>query len=454
MPRLILIAAFAIAAVPAPVARAQTRADSAEARVYFKRGNALYEQATRSTGKRRTRLLERSLEAYTSSLRIVRSRNAIFNTAIVFEELGRLEDAFNYYTEYLAIEGIGEIDRREADRRRTTIVPRVALVNVVTEPAGATCWVDRMDVGPSGTTPLELALPSGKHQVLLRKDGYEPATVEVDAVRGERKPYEISLVPKSVELVIETEEPLSLMLDGKEIAAGVRVPVPAGKHDLQFGSQGNTFTKSIEVPVTDAPFVVKVVVPRGLLVVRTLPEAQIYLDDAVVGRGPRLELPVIAGKHRIDVVARTYVAQTKRIEIEERKRLELDFVLEKSQQVRLKRAALGTLAGAGATLAVATGLAIRARTVRDDYQRAAEAFRQDPTQENLRRARSLQDKTDRLNLAADIFWITTAAAGVTSLTLFLIKRRREKRAERPQVSVIPTRHGLHVAASVPLGRPQ
>ena len=54
--------------------------------------------------RQRTTLLQRSLEAYVDSLRIVRSRNALFNAAIVLGELGRNDESFNYFGEYLRIE--------------------------------------------------------------------------------------------------------------------------------------------------------------------------------------------------------------------------------------------------------------------------------------------------------------------------------------------------------------
>ncbi len=454
MSRLFLIIAFSVTLAPWADASAQTKAMSAEARVHFKRGNVLYDQATRSEGARRKRLLERSLQAYSASLRIVRSRNALFNTAVVFEELGRIDDAFNYYTEHLAITGLSEQEQHEARSRRSALESRVALVEITSVPSGATCWVDRMDTGPVGTAPLLLAVSEGTHQVLLRKEGYEPATADVNAVAGKRARHSIALTPRAAQLVVEAEEPLTITLDGEPIVAGTRTTVPAGEHELRFGVGENTFSRMVSVPAGERPFVVKLVVPRGLLIVHTLPEAQVYVDGAVVGQGPRLEVPVMAGAHRIQATASSYRAAHVEIEIEPRGRHEITLSLDKSKEHRLKRAALGTLAGAGATLAVATALSIRGRAVNRNYARATEVFRQDPTQANLRRAQSLRDKTDRLNLTADLLWATTAAAGVTALTLYLVKRRRERRAERVDIAFAPTVRGAFFSATVSLGGSQ
>ena len=77
---LLLVALLGVAGPS--VALAQTASENAEARVYFQEGNRLYEQSSRARGEQRTALLRRSLEAYVDSLRIVRSRNALFNAAV------------------------------------------------------------------------------------------------------------------------------------------------------------------------------------------------------------------------------------------------------------------------------------------------------------------------------------------------------------------------------------
>ena len=122
---------------------AQGTSENAEARVYFQEGNRLYAQATDARGTQRTRLLQRSLEAYVDSLRIVRSRNALFNAAIILGELDRNDESFNYFSEYLAIEELPAEDREDATRRRDALRAKVAVVHVTTEPAGAQLWVDR-----------------------------------------------------------------------------------------------------------------------------------------------------------------------------------------------------------------------------------------------------------------------------------------------------------------------
>lgn len=185
-------------AVPA-LSVAQSTSENAEARVYFEEGNRLFQQASRTSGAKRTTLLQRSLEAYVDSLQIVRSRNALFNAAIVLEELDRNEESFNYYSEYLTVEGLAEADREQASRRRDALRPKVAVLRVNTEPAGAQVWVDRKDLAARGETPIEVAVASGLHQVFVEKQGYVPTERPMEMVVGEATTLELGLEAVAVE---------------------------------------------------------------------------------------------------------------------------------------------------------------------------------------------------------------------------------------------------------------
>ena len=181
---------------------AQGTSENAEARVYFEEGNRLYEQAGRAHGTQQTTLLRRSLEAYVDSLRIVRSRNALFNAAIVLGELGRNDESFNYFGEYLRIEELPSADREDATRRRDALRSEVAVLQVTTEPGGALLWIDRKDLAPRGETPIELALPAGEHRTFVEKAGYNSVEGTQTVVRGETVVMELPLLPLPVEPVV------------------------------------------------------------------------------------------------------------------------------------------------------------------------------------------------------------------------------------------------------------
>ena len=189
------------------ISAAQGTSENAEARVYFQEGNRLYEQASDARGAQRTTLLQRSLEAYVDSLRIVRSRNALFNAAIVLGELGRSDESFNYFGEYLRIEELPAADRRDASRRRDALRSEVAVLQVTTEPEGARLWVDRKDLAPRGETPIEIALPPGEHRTFIEKDGYTSVERTQTAVLGQTVVLELALLALPIEPIVPEPEP-------------------------------------------------------------------------------------------------------------------------------------------------------------------------------------------------------------------------------------------------------
>jgi tetratricopeptide (TPR) repeat protein len=328
---LLLVALLGLAN-PAGVA-AQGTTENAEARVYFEEGNRLFQEASRARGTHRTRLLQRSLEAYVDSLRIVRSRNALFNAAIVLGELGRYDESFNYFSEYLRIEGLSEVDRADADRRRDELRVKVAVLRVITEPDGALVWVDRKDLAPRGQTPIELALRPGKHSAFLEKQGYAPIEREERIVRGETVIIDVQLSPVAVEAPPE--------------------------------------------PVAPEP------------------------------------------EHKL----------------------------------RLRNAAIGTAAGTVAAAAVALGVSLKARSLRDDYDQAAAQYRMSGDPADYQRAQDLADRTDRFNLAADVLWGTTIALGISAIALYGVHRKRQKR-EAPEIALSVSRHGGFASLRMPLGAAQ
>jgi hypothetical protein len=191
----------------ASVVLAQSTSENAEARVYFQEGNRLYEEAGRAGGAQRTTLLQRSLGAYVDSLRIVRSRNALFNAAIVLGELERNDESFNYWSEYLQVEGLPPADREDATRRRDVLRTKVAVLQVTTEPAGALLWVDRKDLAPRGETPIELALPPGEHRTFIEKEGYRPVEGTQDLAQGETTFVQLQLSPLPVQTTVPEPVP-------------------------------------------------------------------------------------------------------------------------------------------------------------------------------------------------------------------------------------------------------
>src|SRR5262245_45801604 len=112
-----------------PQARADSTADEADAR--FLRANQLFKAAR----------YDEALVEFLTSNRLVRNHNVIFNIARTYEALGRFEEAYRYYAEYIREEPNRE-ERAAAQRRLRVIEPQVALISIESDPPGATVYLE------------------------------------------------------------------------------------------------------------------------------------------------------------------------------------------------------------------------------------------------------------------------------------------------------------------------
>ena len=162
---------------------------------------------------------DEALLEFFASNRLVRNRNVIYNVASTFEALARWDEAYRYYAEYLVtVTDAGERGATEA--KLTAIAPHVALLEITTAPPGATVYLDRRDLGGRGETPLVLALPPGPHVVLFERAGFEPASAEVELVRGERRTLAAPLEAVVGTIVVASTPPAELRIDRSDADTG------------------------------------------------------------------------------------------------------------------------------------------------------------------------------------------------------------------------------------------
>ena len=216
--------------------RAQTVDTNAEARVYFERGNEFFESARDARGSRRRRLLEEALQNYVRTLRIVRSRNALFNAAIVLEQLERPREAFGYYHEYLDIPGLSEEEREQGETRIDALRPSLGILRVYAT-AVVEVFIDRLDLAPRGRVPLEIALAPGEHTVFFRHPHYHDAQAQVQVNVGETSTLRMQLEMKPVALHLRTTHAGEIFLNGEMIEPGHHSLIP-GRYTLRFEVPG------------------------------------------------------------------------------------------------------------------------------------------------------------------------------------------------------------------------
>lgn len=279
------------------LALANNTADEAD--VAFELGNEAYARGN----------YNEALSAYFTSYRLVPNRNVLFNIARCYEAQNRLNEAYRYYGD-LSSEALSSDDAAEVRRSLERLRPRVALVHVNTVPEGAEVYMDRTDLGSRGRSPQTLALPPGRHKVMVRKEGYQPAEATVLLSRGK-------LVTQSLELTLITG---TVDLTGTPVGAEVRnapdgpvlaqVPgtlsLPPGQHLLYVRAPGHAPAQLVAEVTAEATVKVPVALrsqdkPTGRLVVTANRDnASVRVDGQPAGFTPTV-LTLTEGDHTLEV---------------------------------------------------------------------------------------------------------------------------------------------------------
>lgn len=464
--RALLFASLVATATSPTPAAAQTADVNAEARVFFEQGNRHFADAMRRRGQRRGNLLDEALQAYVSSLRIVRSRNALFNAAAVLEELGRQNEAFAYYTEYLAIPGLSAQERESGETRLGALRPQVAVLSIQSAPAGAQVFVDRLDLAPRGMTPLELALPAGEHTIYFRLEGHDDAETRATAVVGRTVTTqgELSAAPRP--LVVAAPEGGRLTLDG-EVVPRTGATITPGPHTLRYQAD-DTVEQAFVVEAGTGPVQVAIraaaapTAGRGEVLVRSGLAAAVSIDGVPIGEGPEVRTFTAPGDHVLVVEVPGYAPYRQRIEVDADSLATVDVeMVALSTDSTLGTAPAWMGLGTVAVGAVWMGLSIRAIMATSDADdfiqlNCTDGVCGDPTgaddiiDATTALAIDKRDDADDANLLADVFLGVTAAMTLTTIILFIIDEPLDQERSGATISVAPLRGGAMVGASFAL----
>ncbi len=423
---------------------AEAQSGNAEARAHFDEANRLFARARRLRGARRTRILEEALGEYMQTLAIVRSRNALFNTALVLEQLERPTEAFGYVREYLAIRGLSDQERADGEARMAALREKVAVIATASEPAGAEVFVDRLDLAARGTAPMEIAVEPGEHTLYFRLPHHETAERTVEAATGERAEVSVTLAPEPVAVTLEVMAPAEtpLTLDGEPAEAGT-VELAPGLHVARLEPSGGTpVERRFEVrpgePMRVRLELSAAAVPSvetGTIRVLSNVTAQVFVDDAPVGEGDEVVTEVSTGSHVVEVRAegRDPVRRLVRVRRGGTARLEATFDEESRPLGVLPHVALGVT---GAGLLTTIGLGVRALQMNDDNERECNEAGGNPVV-----CDPLEAEVEDANRVTDIVLGVTGALAITTLILYLVNRPD---ADGDLVQVVVDRDGAGV----------
>jgi len=291
---LLLLACALLAASPALVVRADGVADEAE--INFRLGAERY-QAGDFRG---------ALALFLASQRLVPNRNVRFNIVRTFQRLAMYPEAYRWCEEALHEETEPAM-RSELQQLLALIERDVAVLEVTSDPPGATIYVDRLDLGSLATTPARLALQEGEHQVILQLDGYRRAEPPVVRVKKHEVVELAAQLERIVGLVqVDASAPTELRVDTEGGVAQCKTPcqleLAPGPHVLYFRRAGfRVAPRQVRVQAGQrAQLSVEAQPLTGSIVVTTdVRDARIEVDGAAVGFTPTVIKDVPVGKRKL-----------------------------------------------------------------------------------------------------------------------------------------------------------
>lgn len=343
LPALLLSLAPATSwAAPEPVTNVADEAD-----LLFSLGNQAYVAGD----------YERALTHYFASNRLAPNSNVTFNVARCYERLKRWVEAYRYYAE--AAEAARGSDRPDIEQALARVRPYVALLEVVTQPPGATLYIQRRDLGSYGTTPRQLALAAGEYTVIAERSGFHPARREGLRVEaGQRLTVELELAPILGQVKIGgTPRGAAIRTaSGQQLGnLPATLSLPPGDHPLTVTSTGYVPGQLLVRVAADRSSAVDVQLAfeTGTLVVQSEERgALISIDGKPAGFTPAVIDGVRSGAHQLTVELAGFRPFQQQIVVRARERLLVDARLNVAEDVAAASRVVETVQEAPASVSL------------------------------------------------------------------------------------------------------
>ena len=369
--RLLLVVGLALAALVAGAAPARADGLADEADLQFELAAELYSKGD----------FRGALEHFLASNRLVPNRNVVYNIARTYAKLQRFADAHRYYID--ALEGETRADvRGEIEAAIANIAPEVSVLKVVTQPPGATIFIDRVDLGSRGRSPRPLALPPGKYKVIVALDGYERAeSAVVDAEKGHEVVVELTLkeVLGAVHVEVEGAEGANVHVGDERAPSSCSAPcdfnLRPGTYLVYFSREGfQAPPRQVVVTAGGTANTVARMTPLSGSVVVEADErgAIVEIDGKPSGFTPAVIQNVAVGEHLVRVRARGFVPVERNIAVKANEQSELlGLRLDPLRQVQAVSRVTENVDDAPSSLSIIDGQELRAF----GYPTIAEALR-------------------------------------------------------------------------------
>jgi outer membrane receptor for ferrienterochelin and colicins len=256
---------------------------------------------------------EGALAWFMASNRLAPNPNVQFNIARTFDALSRLPEAHRWYQDALA-SATTDTQRGEIRASLSRLEARVALVEVVTDPPGATIFLDRRDLGSIARSPARIAVAAGEHRILVSLEGHaDPEPVTIQATVGQVASARVTLRRIVGQVIIEGDEGATIHVDRDDGDPACSMPctldlVP-GVHSLRARRDGYRFDPvvvRIEPGVATNVRIEGRVRTGSLVVTADERDATVQIDGEHMGFTPAVLPNVAIGERRVRVMLDGY----------------------------------------------------------------------------------------------------------------------------------------------------
>jgi outer membrane receptor for ferrienterochelin and colicins len=265
-----------------------------------------------------------ALAFFLASQRLAPNRNVRFNIVRTFQRLGMNSEAYRWCEEALAEETDPAL-RAELSQLLSLIERDVAVVEVSSEPVGATIYIDRVELGSLAKTPARLALSEGEHRVILELAGHE--RVVLPSFRAEKHkvvPVHARLSRVVGELVLPSAEPSEVRVDDEagepQCTTPCRLELAPGSHVIYFRRAGFRIAprqvrivagKRSELSVEAVPLT------GALVVTSDVRDALVEVDGKPLGFTPAVLGNVPVGTRKLRVTLAGHEPIEREVEVRE-----------------------------------------------------------------------------------------------------------------------------------------
>lgn len=141
---------------------------------------------------------ETSLEEFQRAFELLRHPDFMYRVALAHDRLGNLKKAVEAYRRFLEMAPNAD-DRKKIERTIEELEDRLEktrpTISVDTHPSGADVYLDG-ESRPRGVTDLDVDVEPGRHDLVIRKNGFQLVERTIDIERGEQVSLELELTPR------------------------------------------------------------------------------------------------------------------------------------------------------------------------------------------------------------------------------------------------------------------